>query len=48
MSLTQIAVLILAIVLVLAFATATSPVILAVLAAVAGGLVIIDTPIARR
>lgn len=48
MSLTQIAVLILAIVVVLAFATAASTTLLWVLGVVAGVLVILDSPIAHR
>lgn len=48
MSLTQIAVLILAVVVVLAFATAAGPTLLWVLGLVAGVLVILDTPILRR
>lgn len=48
MSLTQIAVLILAVVVVLAYATATAPTLLWVLGVVAGVLVLIDTPLLRR
>lgn len=48
MSLTQIAVLILAIVVVLAYATTAGPTLLWVLGLVAGVLVLIDSPLLRR
>lgn len=48
MSLTQIAVLILAVVVVLAYATAASATLLWVLGVVAGVLVVVDFPVARR
>lgn len=48
MSLTQIAVLILAIVVVLGYATATGPTLLWVLGLVAGVLVLVDSPVIRR